>query len=281
MIKSKLFWAASILLALIPLIVLDIPKHYIDWVREVHDETIETVYNSYNLSQAQKTQVLDHILTANNYLMAMMYIKSFLSLILLCAGIYLFSRYKRQPSFEFWQASGTVILLVAVSIALKVFSWYSFTGNEKIKLISRSGADTTLQSIYNRNFKGKVVYVDFWGTTCGPCLAEFRNFTKQLKAKYKNRNDIAYLYVCGGHESVWRQQLAKYDIEGSHIFLNETDYRNLFKQAIRGSRDTVVAMPRYLIMDKTGKVADNNAPRPSDVEVIYNLLDKYLALNKN
>lgn len=279
MIKSKLFWAGAILLAVTPLIALDIPKHYMDWVREVHDETIQAVYNSYNLNQAQKTKVLDQILAANNYLMAMMYIKSFLAVIFLTAGIYLFIRYKKQRGFEFWKASGIIILLIAVTTAVKIYSWYSFTGNEKIKLLSRSAADTTLQSIYNANFKGKVVYIDFWATTCGPCLEEFRNFTKPLKACYKNRKDIAYLYVCGGHKSIWRQQLVKYDVDGAHIFLDQNEYQDLFKKSIKGSKDTMVAMPRYMIMDKTGKVVETSAAQPSDQDAVRRQLDKYLAAN--
>jgi thiol-disulfide isomerase/thioredoxin len=279
MIKSKPYWAGTILLALIPLLVLDIPKHYIDWVREVHDETIETVYNSYKLNQAQKTQILDHILAANANLMAMMYIKSFLGIMLLVAGTWLFLLYKKQCGFQFWKASGTIILLLAATTAVKIFSWYSFTGDEKIKLLNCSSADTTLQNIYNANFKGKVVYVDFWGTTCGPCLDQFRNFTKPLKERYKSRKDIAYLYICGGHEAVWRQQLTKYDIEGSHIFLDSKEYTSLYKKSIKGSKDTLVAMPRYLIIDKTGKIAETSAAQPSDKNAISRQLDKYLAFN--
>nr|WP_294943304.1 TlpA family protein disulfide reductase [uncultured Mucilaginibacter sp.] len=277
MIRSKLFWAGAILLALIPLIVLDIPKHYIDWVREVHDEMIETVYNSYHLNQAQKKQILDHILASNTNLMAMMYIKSFSSIILLFGGTYLLLRYKKQPRFDFWKASGTVILLLAATIAIKVFSWYSFAGDDKIKLLNTTIADTTLQNIYNTNFKGKVVYVDFWGTTCGPCLVEFRNFTKPLKARYKSRKDIAYLYISGGHEAVWRQQLKKYSIAGSHIFLGQNEYAKLYKRSVAGSKDTVITMPRYLIIDKTGKIAETNAQQPNKGNVLYAQLDKYLA----
>ncbi|TFF39805.1 redoxin family protein [Mucilaginibacter psychrotolerans] len=279
MIKSKPFWVGTILLALIPLLVLDIPKHYIDWVKEVHDETIETVYNSYKLNQAQKKQVLEHILAANHYLMAMMYIKSFLSLILLFLGVYFFIQYKRQRGFEFWRSSSIIILFLTTTTALKIFSWYSFAGNDKIKLLPTSAADTTLSHIYNTHFKGKVVYVDFWGTTCGPCLEEFRNFTKPLKEKYQNRNDIAYLYICGGHEAVWRQQLIKYNIEGSHIFLGQQAYASLYKQAIKGSKDTMVYMPRYLIMNKAGKIVETSAAQPSNKNAISRQLDKYLAFN--
>ncbi|MFD2145044.1 hypothetical protein [Mucilaginibacter antarcticus] len=88
MIRSVSFWLAALLLAAIPLLVMDIPKHYIDWTREVHDEMIVTVHNQYNLSKAEKGDILDNILDANKTLMASMYLKSFGGVILLCLSIF-------------------------------------------------------------------------------------------------------------------------------------------------------------------------------------------------
>lgn len=279
MIKSKLFWAGTFLLAIIPLLVMDIPKHYMDWTREVHDETIEAVWNSYNFTKEQRATVLNHILDANRDLMAAMYLKGFAGAVLLFLSIYFFVRYSKQGNRFFGKPLGISLVLLLCVISAKAYSWYSFGGDERIKILSYTAADTSLSNLYNTNFKGKVVYVDFWGTTCGPCLEEFRTFTKPLKAKYHNRKDIAYLYVCGGHEMVWRQQLKKYDIEGTNIFANSKEYHQLFRSAIRGSKNTEVAMPRYVIINKQGKIVETDAPRPSDKDSISALLDKYLALN--
>ncbi|WP_317169489.1 TlpA family protein disulfide reductase [Mucilaginibacter humi] len=158
--------------------------------------------------------------------------------------------------------------------------WTSFGGNDKIKLLSLSPADTSVTAIYNSHFKGKVLYVDFWGTTCGPCLEEFRTFTKPLKQTLNNRSDIAYLYICGGRKLIWKQQLQKLEVEGSHIFLNEKDYAHFYRQAIKGDKDTTVMMPRYLIIDKDGKIANTNAPRPSEKDSLINQLNKYRLLTK-
>jgi thiol-disulfide isomerase/thioredoxin len=250
MIRSKFFWAGAILLAAIPLLVMDIPKHYVDWERDVHDEMINVAQNLYHYSVAQKATSLDNILASNTHLMAMMYIKGFLGILLLSFSIYFFIRSRKQMNVPFWKTSGIVIILLTCSITLKIYSWTSFGGNQSIQLVNTSPADTTLANIYNANFKGKVVYVDFWGTTCIPCLDEFRNFTKPLKAKYHDRNDIAYLYICRGQKLIWKQQLQKFDVAGSHIFLDDKSYDNLFRQSVRGSKDTMVAMPRYLILDK-------------------------------
>jgi len=280
MIKSNFFWIGAILLALIPLLIMDVPKHYIDWTREVHDEIIEVVHGNYSYSKTQKTTLLDNILNSNQTLMAYMYIKSFLSLILLVSSIYFFSRYSKQKETSFWKASLITITLTGCVVALKVFTWINFQGNSAVKLLNLSAQDTTLSAIYNSNFKGKVLYVDFWGTTCGPCLEEFRNFTKPLKSKYHNRENIAYLYICQGYELIWKQQLKKYNIEGSHLFLESSQYNQLFKNSIKGSKNTLIAMPRYLIIDKMGTIVNTDAPRPSNVDSLTSQLNKYLVVNK-
>jgi thiol-disulfide isomerase/thioredoxin len=279
MIRSRFFWIAAIAFAAIPFITLDIPKHYVDWTREVHDEMIHTVYNHYKLSQSEKTATLDNILYANKTLTAMMYIKSFIGAVLLFLSIYCFTQYRKQQNTSGRQAVGITFVLLIFSVGIKVYSWTSFSGNDKIKLLSLSPADTSVMDIYNSNFKGKVLYVDFWGTTCGPCLEEFRSFTKPVKQTFHNRNNIAYLYICGGRKLIWKQQLQKLDVEGSHIFLDEKDYVHFFRQAIKGDKDTTVAMPRYLIIGKDGKIADTNAPRPSEKDSLINQLNKYLAIN--
>lgn len=277
MIKSKFFWIGAILLAIIPFLIMDIPKHYVDWVRDVHDETIDAVQDVYHLNKKQKAETLEQIFESNKRLMAMVYIKAFLAIVLLSVCIYCFIKYRKQGRSTFWQPFVVTIILVAITISLKTYSWYSFSGNEKIRLLNLAETDTTLENIYCKYFIGKVVYVDFWGTTCGPCLNEFRSFTKPLKEKYQDRKDIAYLYICGGHKFVWKQQLTKFDIEGSHVFLDMEQYDKLYRKSIKGNKDSLILMPRYLIIDKHGKIVETNAPQPSEINSISTVLSKYLA----
>jgi thiol-disulfide isomerase/thioredoxin len=278
MIKSKYFWIGAILLAIIPLLMLDIPNHYIDWRRDVHDERVYVTQNTYAYTPQQKTQILEQISASNKSLLTLMCIKGFSSILLFGLCIYFFRKYCIIQKDSKRKAVLTCAVLLVLIITAKLYSWTSFAGDEKIMLLTQSVADTTLTNIYNANFKGKVVYVDFWGTTCAPCLEEFKNFTKPLKDQYQNRPDIAYLYICGGTKLIWKQQLQKFNIEGDHIFLNTKDYAALFHRSVRGSKDSVLAMPRYLIMDKHGKIVDKDAPPPSERDSISAHLNKYLTV---
>jgi thiol-disulfide isomerase/thioredoxin len=278
MIRSKYFWTSAVLLTAMPFLVLDIPKHYLDWTRDVRDQMINLTYDFYPYTPQQKAVILNHILAANRSLMALMYFKSFLTLILFFLAVYYLRLYAKSEKPFLGKATLICILLIAAGSGIKMFSWTAFAGSQNIRLLTLSPSDTSLNNIYNDNFRGKVVYVDFWGTTCGPCLEEFQNFTKPLKEKYQHRKDIAYLYICGGSKLIWKQQLQKFNIEGSHFFLDAAGYRKLYNSAVRGSKDTIVEMPRYLVMNKQGKIVDTDAPRPSEINSISRVLDKYLAV---
>ncbi|HZY39423.1 MAG TPA: TlpA disulfide reductase family protein [Mucilaginibacter sp.] len=278
MIRSKLFWLGAILLAIIPLLVLDIPRHYIDWRRDVRDERFYISKNTYNYTAQQKKEIADEVQKSDRELKALMYTKGLASLLLFVAGVYFMLKYFKIENSSWWKALTTCLLLMILTTSAKLFSWTTYGGSRDIKLLQLSPTNTSLSDIHNENFKGKVVYVDFWGTTCAPCLEEFRNFTKPLKQHYKNQPDLAYLYICGGTRLMWKQQLQKFDLEGSHIFLDKTEYAALYHRSVSGAKDTIVSIPRYLIIDKQGKIVDKDAPQPSDVDSVEKRLDKYLAL---
>ena len=88
MIKSRNFWIAATLIAVLPLLAIDIIQHYLDWQKDVRWELIDTVQNTYTLDRQQKASILDKVFERNQTLTFLIYIKSFCSLIFLVFGIY-------------------------------------------------------------------------------------------------------------------------------------------------------------------------------------------------
>lgn len=278
MIKTKSFWIAAICLAIIPLLIVDIAQHYLDWKTEVREEIITMVQNVYSFDRQQKADILDKLFERNATLTFLMYSKSFFSLILFGSSLYFFRVYRRQQNAGFLKPVVSAIALVLCFMLVKIYAGNQLKTNPAIQFLKADPNDLTLEGIYNQNFKGKVLYIDFWGTTCGPCLQEFRDFTQPLKDRYRDRHDIAYLYVAQGNQYLWKAQIGKYKVEGFHVFVNENQYEKLYRHATRDSTGSVL-MPRYLIIGKTGNIVETNAAQPDARSVLYNQLDKYLAEN--
>jgi peroxiredoxin len=120
--------------------------------------------------------------------------------------------------------------------------------------------DNTGKAVSLSDFKGKVVYLDFWGTWCAPCMKEMTEFSHDLKKQFEGR-DVVFLYVSQGDpEDRWKQTLNdKQFTSANSVHLREpresrqvaTDYQ-------------VNQWPTYWLIGRDGRIVDTQAPRPSD-----------------
>ncbi|GAB3736903.1 hypothetical protein GCM10028816_39830 [Spirosoma lituiforme] len=157
-----------------------------------------------------------------------------------------------------------------------------FAGNDDIQLIQSDKPYTSVvQILQDKRFKNKVVYGDIWGTSCLPCLEEFKHHTQPLKQHYKGREDIAFLYLCidnhPGAEYRWKKRIKEYNIQGHHVLLTEEQFNTFYDQVV-GRADPVKYIPRYFIADRGGQVIVHQARRPSENKALYSQIDSTLNL---
>lgn len=112
------------------------------------------------------------------------------------------------------------------------------------------------ESVKLSDLKGNLVYIDIWATWCGPCIAEHPHWDK-MKEEYKDK-PISFLTISiDNTKEPWEKMVKAKNMEGLQWFAE-----NAWKSDI-AQHFMVNAIPRFLLLDKDGKVIDPSADRPS------------------
>jgi thiol-disulfide isomerase/thioredoxin len=151
----------------------------------------------------------------------------------------------------------------------------TFTEKEKLLYNTQKGKPApafTLKSDKDKefslsDFKGKVVYLDLWASWCAPCRAEVPAL-KEIYDTYKNddRIEIIGIAVHDGKKE-WLNAI-KMDTPQWLQLYDETG-------AVSGPYNAIV-IPKYVLIDKNGNIANFNAPFPSDSEKLVAEINKLL-----
>ncbi len=129
----------------------------------------------------------------------------------------------------------------------------------QIKGISLNGDSVSLA-----NFKNKVIYIDVWASWCGPCIYEIP-FSQKIQNAFEGRDSVVFLNVSvDQNEKDWRDALLAHgDWKGSHILSDFSIYKTY----------NIVGIPKYILIDKSGRIVTSDAPRPSSNELENQIRD--------
>lgn len=111
-------------------------------------------------------------------------------------------------------------------------------------------------------YLGKVIYIDFWGSWCEPCLRELA-FVKNIKQNPEFEEVIFIYFASRSPENDWKTVIQEFKLSGR----NMVHYRLPdSQQKLLETRLSVAAFPSYVLIDKKGNVSTLEAPRPSNKE---------------
>jgi peroxiredoxin len=105
-------------------------------------------------------------------------------------------------------------------------------------------SESTTQKL--SDLKGKVVWITFFATWCGPCRKELPHLQKEVYEKFGNRNDFELLVIGREHS---QEELNKFEKEQNFNLPFYPDPKREIYSKYAGQN-----IPRNFIIDKSGKI---------------------------
>lgn len=124
--------------------------------------------------------------------------------------------------------------------------------------------DTRAAEIFKKiiePYKGKVLFVDFWATTCGPCMMAIRDL-KELRDKYKNNPLFEFIFITEQNSSPLQSYRKFVEEQGlAHSFRISADEFNHLCNLFNFN-----GFPHYVMVGADGKILDANFSINSKVQ---------------
>lgn len=111
-----------------------------------------------------------------------------------------------------------------------------------------------------KEFKGKVVLLNFWSTNCIPCLKEFP-YEDSLVERFRSE-DFQLINIClNSSEDNWRRKIQGHNTP-LHLYAKES-WCDILKESYK-----IYGVPSFVLINKDGQIINPNAPKPSSDDLI-------------
>jgi len=141
---------------------------------------------------------------------------------------------------------GTLLLIFVLICACSQAQQSEFTPETlNAKLLTVDGSEASFKNIIEK-YNGKVILMEVWASWCSDCIKAM----PKLKELQNANPDIVYLFVSMDKTAdKWKTGIEKHELKGEHIMAIDGMKGNF------GSSIDLDWIPRYMIIDKDGKIA--------------------------
>jgi len=148
----------------------------------------------------------------------------------------------------------------------------NFNKNAIVLSLAQVGKDAPAFSLKDKdgasfkleNFKGKLICLDLWASWCTPCRLETPYFQK-LVDKYKNDKRVEFISISFDSDlDKWKKAIEKDKPTWLQLIDDQKSMQNAY---------AAYEIPRFILIDKNGKILNFDAPKPSDADQLTKILD--------
>ncbi len=119
------------------------------------------------------------------------------------------------------------------------------------------------------DFKGKMVFIDFWASWCAPCKAQIP-YQKELEKHYAGKDLVFVSVSLDNSKEAWLKSVKEEDLHG-YVLYAKGNFKNDFPKAYG-----VESIPRYMLIDANGKIISDNMMKPQNKKEIMGVFDAEL-----
>lgn len=144
----------------------------------------------------------------------------------------------------------------------------TYAANQKFALGSPAPdfalTTATGQTVRLSDFKGKLVYLNFWTTTCGLCLVDMQ-YAQKLIEKFEGKPIVFISVGLDEDQKAWQTMVTKKNLGGIHVYSPGLE-SEVIKNYSLGD------LPAYFLIGEDGTFLSVKPKRPSNNEAARELL---------